>query len=150
MKDPLIAITASRRSVSAAILRNRTIEYTDVINLPDSPTRSCDAAIRFLGWMLEDFRPTLAAVSDLHVDGGRRVQILSAAIEGVLSSAQLPIWRVTTEVLLASYGVPPLESKVKLHEVARSFWPHLSDAREKTLEAAALGFHVQVERLLSA
>lgn len=149
MKDPLVSITVSRRSISVAVFRGRTIEYTDVINLPDSVQKGCDAATRFLRWIIEDFAPTIVALGDLHADEGRRVQLLNQTVEDVISSAQIPAWRVATDQLLESYGVPRLESKIKLREIAQSFWPQLSDAGEKTLEAAALGFYVQVERLLS-
>lgn len=147
--DPLISIAVSRRSVSAAVFRGRTIEYTNVINLPNSLEKACDAATRFVRWMIEDFAPTIVAVGDLHADDGRRAQLLDQTVEEVLATAQIPVWRVTTHQLLHSYGVPRLANKIKLREVAQSFWPQLSDASEKTLEAAALGFHVQIERFLS-
>ena len=149
MTSKLLAIRIRRRSVAAAVFSGRHLEYMDMLHLCNEPEVVTDAVARFLARILENFKPSDVALGTSRVAQGERVKALTQLVESMLTAEGVPIWKVDDKTLLESYAVPKLKNKDQLRPIVLSFWPHLGHRQASAFEAAALGLHVQVDRLLS-
>lgn len=149
MSSSLIATKIRRRSIAVALFSGQSLEYMDTLHLCNEPDLVTDAVARFLARLLEHFKPANAAIGISRAKQGERVKSLLELTEKMLASEGIPIWRVEDRALLESYAIPKLKNRNQLRPIVSSFWPHLGPRQLSAFEAAALGFHVQVERLLS-
>jgi hypothetical protein len=149
MTSKLLAIRIRRRSVAAAVFSGRHLEYMDMLHLCNEPEIVTDAVARFLARILENFKPGDVVLGTSRAAQGERVKSLTQLTENMLTVEGIPIWRVDDKALLESYAVPKLKNKDQLRPIVQSFWPHLGNRQISAFEAAALGLHVQVDRLLS-
>jgi len=149
MTSKLLAIKIRRRSVAVALFSGRTLEYVDTLQLCNEPAAATDAVARFLATLLDRFHPDSSAIGISRGRIGERVTTLTETAEMMLRAAGIPFWRIEDRMLLETYAVPKLKGRQQLRPIVRSFWPHLAEKQLTGYEAAALGFHVQVERLLS-
>jgi hypothetical protein len=148
-RSKLLAIRIRRRSVAAAIFSGRQLEYLDILHLCNEPAVVTDSVTRFLGGIIDNFKPADAAVGTSRAQQGRRVEELTQLTESMLTTKGVPLWRIEDKALLESFAVPKLKNKEGLRSIVLAFWPHLSHKQAAAFEAAALGLHVQTERLLS-
>jgi hypothetical protein len=149
MTSKLLAIRIRRRSVAVAVFSSRHLEYLDILHLCNEPEIVTDAVARFVARILENFKPGNVALGTRRAAQGERVKTLTQLIENMLTVEGIPIWRVEDKTLLESYAIPKLRNKDQLRPIVLSFWPHLGHRQASAFEAAALGLHVQVDRLLS-
>jgi len=149
MNSKLIAIRIRRRSVAAAVFLGRQLEYIEMLHLCNEPEIVTDSVRRFLAKIIESFRPADAALGASRAPQGERVKALTRMTEEILSTAGIPVWKVDDKSLLESFAMPRLRNKQQLRPIVQSFWPHLGNRQLAAYEAAALGLHVQVDRLLS-
>jgi len=149
MPSKLIAIKIRRRLVAVAIFSGRTLEHIEALQLCNDPKEVIDAVARFLAILLERFHPDSAVIGASHARVGQRVITLTETAETMLRAAAIPLWKIEDQVVLKTYAVPGLKSRHELRAIVRSFWPHLADRQLSGYEAAALGFHAQIERLLA-
>lgn len=149
MPSKLIAIKIRRRVVAAAVFSGRTLEHVEALQLCNDPEEVNDAVARFLASLLERFHPDSAAIGISRGRIGERVIALTDTAEMMLRAAAIPFWKVEDQTVLETYAIPKLKGRRHLRPIVRSFWPHLAERQLSGYEAAALGLHVQVERLLS-
>lgn len=149
MPSNLIAIKIRRRSVAAAVFSDRTLEHVQALQLCNEPEAVNDAVARFIASLLERFHPDSAAIGISRGAVGERVTSLTETAEAILRGAGIPFWRIEDQTVLEAYAVPKLKGRRHLRPIVRSFWPHLAERQLTGYEAAALGLHIQVERLLS-
>ena len=149
MTSKLLAIRIRRRSVAAAVFSGRHLEYMDMLHLCNEPEIVTDAVARFLARILENFKPGDVVLGTSRAPQGERVRSLTQLTEKMLTVEGIPIRRVDDKTLLESYAIPRLRNKDQLRPIVRSFWPHLSNRQTSAFEAVALGFYLQVERMLA-
>lgn len=149
MSLKLLAVKIRRRSVAIAIFSGNILEYTDALHLCNEPEAVNDTVAKFLAWIIENYRPASATVGISRAKQGQRVSTLLELTEKKLLSEGIPIHKIDDRALLESYAIPKLKNKDQLRPIVRSFWPHLGHRQASAFEAAALGFYLQVERLLS-
>jgi hypothetical protein len=149
MPSKLIALKIRRRAVAAALFSDRILEHVEALQLCNEPEAVKDAVARFIGSLLEKFQPDSAAIGISRGKVGQRVTTLTETSEAILRAAGMPFWRIEDQAVLEAYAVPKLKGRHHLRPIVRSFWPHLAGRQLSGYEAAALGLHVQVERLLS-
>jgi hypothetical protein len=149
MSSKLIAIKIHRRVVASAVFSGRTLEHLDTLHLCNEPDAVTDTVARFFAWSVENFKPEAAAIGFSRAAQGERVKTLLEMAEGMFAASGMPLWKIDDKTLLESFAVPKLKNKDQLKPIVRSLWPHLGNHQLPAFEAAALGLHVQVERLLS-
>jgi len=151
MKSKLAAFKVSRRSISAAVFTGQDLDYLDTQHLPNVPEAAADAVERFVSWIIENFRPEIAALAVVEEGRDRqlRAQMLIESTKKYLLHRGIPIWETSDPQLLESYAVPAVPSKKELRQIARSMWPHIETEHLPALDAALAGLYVQTERLLS-
>jgi hypothetical protein len=149
MQSNLAAFKVFRRSATAAIFSNRGLEFIDIKHLSNDPAKATEALNRFVGWILESFRPELSALGTDEDDNKPRTAMLTGIVESLLRRQGIPIWKVTDKELLDSFANPALTQKHDLRQIARSLWPQVAQEQIPALDAALIGLYVQTERLLS-
>src|SRR5579872_1560024 len=145
----LMAVRVERRAVAAAVFHGDHLEYGDARQLSSAPDKALSSAVGFVNWMLARFPVESVALESITNGGEFRRRLLLEAICGSLRDQTLPIWEIPKLVLFEGYGHPPLKSRAELREIATSIWPILAGTHAKVFiqDAAALGLHVQTERL---
>jgi hypothetical protein len=149
MKSKLLAIKIRRRMLALAVFSSRNLEHVETLHLCNEPEDVIDSAARFLACSVEKFRPDSAAIATGAVSQGERVKALLHLAETLFRAEGIPFWQIADKAVLQSYAVPALKGRRHLRPIVQSFWPYLDDKELLAFEAAALGFHVQVDRLLS-
>ncbi|SRR6266700_2790180 len=155
MPSKLAAFKIHRRAATVAIFSGRTLDFVDVHHLSNVPKVATETLSRFIGWIVENFHPEIAALaldeSGDESEGDRplRTQILTEIVERNLLEHGIPVWKVADSQLLESYAIPSLTQKHDLREIAASMWPYLAKEHVPAVDAALIGLYVQVERLLS-
>jgi hypothetical protein len=145
----LMAVRIERRTVAAAIFQGDHLEYADARQLSSARDKAVASAVGFVNWMLARFPVESVALESIPNDGEFQRRVLHDAICSALRERATPIWEIPKAVLLEGYGDPPLKSRQQLREIATSVWPVIAGTRAKVFiqDAAALGLHVQIERL---
>jgi hypothetical protein len=151
MQSKLAAFKIFRRSATVAIFTGHNLDFVDIHHLSNVPKIGSEALERFVGWVVENFHPHMAALgSDQDEDGrGQRTQLLTEVAERKLLELGVPLWKVTDAQLLESYSIPALSQKHELRMIARLIWPYVATQHLPALDAALVGLYAQVERLLS-
>jgi hypothetical protein len=149
MQSKLAAFKIFRRSATAAIFSNRGLEFIDIKHLSNDPIKATAAINRFVAWIVESFRPELAAIGTDEEDNKPRTTMLTGVVETLLRDKGIPIWKVTDKELFDSFATPALNQKHELRQIARSLWPQVAREQLPALDAALIGLYVQTERLLS-
>jgi hypothetical protein len=151
MQSKLAAFKVDRRSITVAVFRGQTLDYIDVQHLSNVPKVAVEAVERFIGWVVENFHPEMAALSvgDEEGDQRLRAQTLTESAEKYLLKQGVPIWKIDDSQLLESYAVPHVANKHELRQIAHSMWPYIGSQHQPALDAALVGLFVQTERLLS-
>lgn len=102
-----------------------------------------------MDWITRTFQIESAAIETLRSDPGTWKSKLTVEIIGQLRAIGIPVFEAEKAALLASFAHPPLRYRTELRRIVESIWPILS-TKDKTvgcIDAAALGLHVQVEKL---
>jgi len=149
MQSNLAAFKIFRRSATAAIFSSRGLEFIDIKHLSNNPAKATESLNRFVAWILESFRPELAALGTDEEDKKPRTAMLAGVVESLLRQQGIPIWKVADKELLDSFATPALTQKHELRQIARSLWPQVAQEQIPALDAALIGLYVQTERLLS-
>jgi hypothetical protein len=151
MQSKLVAFKVSRRFVTVAVFSGQNLDYVDIQHLSNVPKVAVEALERFVGWVVENFHPEIAAlaVDAEETDQQLRAQMLTESAEKYLLQQGVPIWKTTDSQLLESYAVPAVANKHELRQIARSMWPYVGSQHVPALDAALVGLFVQTERILS-
>lgn len=149
MSSRLAAFKIFRRSATAAIFSGRGLEFIDVKHLTNNPASAGETVDRFVGWILESFKPELVALGSEEEDSKPRTEMLTGIVESRLREQGIPVWKVSDKELLEAYATPALTQKHELRNIGRSLWPQVAKEQLPALDAALIGLYVQTERLLS-
>lgn len=145
----LAAFKIERRRVSAAVFVDERLDFSDSRQLPSVYAKALESAARYVDWITRTFQIESAAIETLRSDPGTWKSKLTVEIIGQLRAIGIPVFEAEKAALLASFAHPPLRYRTELRRIVESIWPILS-TKDKTIgciDAAALGLHVQVEKL---
>jgi hypothetical protein len=149
MHSKFVVFKIFRRAATVAVFTGRNLDFVDIHHLSNVPKIASEALERFVGWIIENFHPQMAALAVDEEDRQPRAQMLTEHAERYLLSQGVPICKVTDGQLLESYAVPALTNKHDLRLIGHAMWPYLAARHVPALDAALIGLHVQTERLLS-
>jgi hypothetical protein len=147
----VLAFHIQRRAVGLAAFNGIHLEHASVRQLSSKRSEAEKSVIEFARKSIAQFDPGSVALNIANQkDGGRSKMFRDALIQSLRSDG-IPIWEVSTDELLKSFGEPGLASPHNLHQTSIAIWPDLSTFRpsKPVLHAAATGLYVQSERLLS-
>ena len=148
--ERLMAVKVDRRSVAAAVFVGDQLDFSEVRCLSSTPAKAEESALAFLSWVMSNCEVESVAVERVAIRDPTRRTALNETVLALFRASAIPVWEVASADLLASYGHPPLPSRRELRVTARSiFWAVLrdDDPVSQELDSAALGLHVQTERL---
>jgi hypothetical protein len=145
----LMAVRVERRSVAAAVFHGDHLEYADARQLSSARDKALASAVGFVNWMLSRFPVESVALESIPNGNEFQRRVIHESICVSLRDQMLPMWEIPKLVLLEGYGNPMLKSRAQLRETATNIWPILAGTHAKVFiqDAAALGLHVQTERL---
>jgi len=148
MNYHLASIVTGHRLVAMAVFKGLSLDFCRVRHLSDSPDAAERAAIGFVKLVIDKFGVTAAAIETPRVERGRPT-LHAALIIQTLRRDAISLWQVETQNLLIAYGMPALQTRKILREIAKSIWPAFdSNPHADALRDAALvGLYVQSERL---
>lgn len=145
----LLAIRVHRRCIGAAVFQGTQLDYTERRQLGFNKDKALGSAVRFVNWLLDNFRVDSAALET--VPDGQEMcrRNLSSLIEDTLRERLLSIHRIPRSEVFAAFGQPHLRSSTELRNVVTGIWPILKGTGSKVFiqDAVALGLHIQIERL---
>src|SRR5437588_817555 len=118
MQSRLAAFKIFRRSATAAIFSGRGLEYIDIKHLSNNPKSASEGVHRFVGWILENFHPELAALATDEDDNKLRAEVLTGIVESRLREQGIPVWKVSDRELLEAYATPALTQKHELRSLS--------------------------------
>lgn len=145
----LLALRIERRCVAAAIFLGDHLDYTDIRHLSSAKDKALGSAVRFVNWLFDNFKIDSAAVETIPSAKEIQRRTLSDLIETTLQDRLLSIYRIPKSAIFEAFGQPRLRSRRELREVTTGIWPILEGTGGKLFirDAAALGLHIQTERL---
>ena len=145
----LLALRIERRSIAAAVYLGNHLDYTDFRQLSSSKDKALGSSVRFVNWLLDTFRIDSAALEIIPISQEIHRRTLSDLVEKTLQDRLLSLYRIRKSEVFEAFGEPRLRSRRELREVTTGIWPILAGSGAKVFvqDAAALGLHVQTERL---
>jgi hypothetical protein len=151
MNSNLAAFKIERRRVSAAVFLEERLDFTDSRQLPSVYDKASESAARYVDWIIRTFQIDSAAVESLRSDPATWKSKLTVEVISQLRALGIPVFEVDKAALLGSFAHPPLRYRTELRTIVELIWPILS-TKDKTvgcIDAAALGLHVQVEKMFA-
>ncbi len=145
------AFGISRREIAVAIFTGQQLDFWEIRSLPNDAEEAKTSASAFARWVIERLGIDGAAILNGRL-GSTRKEHLRTAICTALRERGIPILEANQEQLFAACSNPPVKRPCELREIVCSLFPQLSDQREvlPLLDAAALGLHVETQRLLTS
>lgn len=145
----LLALRIERRCIAVAVFVGTRVDYTEVRHLSSSKDKALGSAVRFVTWLLHCFKVDSAALEMISSPANIHRRSLSDLVEQTLRDNLLSIYRIPKSEVFEAFGEPRLRSRRELRELVVGIWPILQGGKAKALiqDAAALGLHVQTERL---
>jgi len=147
----LAAIRVERRAVAVAIMTGEFLEYTQAKQISSSTDKAITSAVGFVARVIGKFeRLTSAALEWVPSDDEVQRAAIQDAVHRLLRVQDIGICEVDRHELLAGFGSPALCSRMELRQViSRIYHPQLENepGLPWVQDAAALGLHVQMERL---
>lgn len=145
----LLVVRIERRRIAVAAFSGTRLEHVQARELSADLARANCTAERFVTWALEMFEPKAVMLEQGSVREGTRRRKLAAAIERRLAQYPLGFESVPPQAGTI-FGVPEPRSQRAVQDVARTIWPDAArQGKEAGLQAAALGLHFQMHRLLN-
>lgn len=148
----LAALSIERRTVALALFTNSHLEDVLIRHLPDEMAKAIQSLTGFLNSSIDLQHVQFMALPLPTTKSSRRAQMLNRTATDTLRLAGIPLMQVSEQQLLESYALPSLGNREQLRRSARSLWPSLNNVRATrcSLDAALLGLHAQVQRLLGS
>jgi hypothetical protein len=146
----LLAIKVERRGIAVAVFIGSKLDFHDVRSLSSQAEKAEDSAIGFLRWVISSFEIESATLERMTNGNEIRRAVLNQAILNMLRAGAIPVWEVSKRELLEGYGHPPLHTRVELRQAIQTIlWSMFNTDKPnyQELDAAAIGLHVQTERL---
>jgi hypothetical protein len=147
----VLAFHVQRRAVGLAAFNGIHLEHASVRQLSSKSLEAEKSVIEFARRSIAQFNPGSVALNIADQKDGGRSKMFKHALIQSLRTDGIPIWEVSTDELLKSFGEPELASRHDLHQASVAIWPDLNSFRpsKPVLHAAATGLYVQSERLLA-
>jgi hypothetical protein len=143
----LLSIRVERRAVSVALLLGTQLEYVQTRQLSSIRARAENSTASFIDWVLRQFEVESAALELVSADEEIQRMTLTHLVVANMRESALPVWEIDKAELLAAYGHPQPRFRREVREAVEAIWPALPENDEGALDAAALGLHIQTERL---
>jgi hypothetical protein len=144
----LAAIILQRRTVGIALLRKTRVEEIILRQLSYDLETAQKSTVGFLTEMSNRRKIEFIALLIPKEDASERIHIFHQESIRVVREAGIPLLEVSESELFASYGYPVLSGWAQLRKIGKTIWPMLNSA-SPSIDAALLGLHVQVERLIA-
>jgi hypothetical protein len=147
----LAAVSIERRAVCFTLFRQLQLEDVLVRQLPADEVKATNAVIGFLNQVIErDQIGYFAFIKPPDSVSSRYRQFYSASLQ-VIRAKGVPCIQISESDLFSAYSYPPLKRRDQLRKIGRTIWPSLNSqtVTRASVDAAVLGLHVQVERLLN-
>jgi hypothetical protein len=148
--DRLLAVKIERRSIALALFVGTRLDFHGVRHLSSQADKAEGSAVGFLSWAIDNLEIGSAALERMTNGNEIRRAVLNLAVLDVLRGNAIPVWEVSKRALLETYGHPPLRSRIELRQAVQEIlWARFNTDKpgRQELDAAALGLHVQTERL---
>lgn len=150
LQTTLAALSIERRAMSIALFRSTSLEDVLVRQFISDLPKASDSLVEFINQTLARHPTEFVALLRPAKNAGRQVQSLYSVAVSATRNAKIPLSEIDERSLFDSYGHPPLRRREQLRNAGRTLWPSLSDIRARSAaDAAALGLHVQMERLFN-
>jgi hypothetical protein len=148
-KYHLVAIRVERREVAAAVFHGERLEFTELHQLSSDRDKAISSAVSFISWVIGEFPVDSVALEPVAGEKESQRMALHQALTQHARENALAVLPVSKSDLFAAFGYPALQSRKELRQTLSSLWPILAGNGTKhlILDAVALGFYVQVERL---
>jgi hypothetical protein len=147
MQNQTLSIALSQDSLGLAVFKEQQLEYLEAYSLRAMP-KAAEASAGYVLRCIATFLPTTAV---LHDAPNTSSEIREAITEALKASGR-PVYEISAQEILASFGDPPLESKEELRYMMRVLFPQIPSSQLvlSSLDAVASGLHFQTKRLLAA
>jgi hypothetical protein len=147
----LAALGMERRTVSLALFTKAHMEDVIVHHIPAEMEKALNAFSGFLSRTLEFHTIEYMALARLPPATSSRLQRMHEICLEILHRHGIPYIQIPASDLFACYAHPPIAHKDHLRKVGRAIWPMLNAQRSprSSIDAALLGLHVQVQRMLN-
>lgn len=148
--ERLLAVKVERRSIAVALFVGTRLDFHSVRHLSSHADKAEGSAIGFLNWAIDNLEIGSAALERMTNVKEIRRTVLNQAILDIMRGNTIPVWEVSKRELLETYGYPPLRSRIELRQAAHEIlWALFNTDKPgcQEVDAAALGLHVQTERL---
>jgi hypothetical protein len=151
MNENLAAVRIGRRTIAVTIFLGLHMEHVEVIRLSsdiESALRRVPAIVQRL---LDQFEVTTVALESSPIHSERRTAKLQEALVAQLRAGAIAIWPVAFVDLCRHFSLVPVRARHALRQIASKIFPGLAGNSRSSLDwdAALLGLHVQIERILS-
>ena len=147
----LAAFKVERRTVAAAVFAGEHLEYAQLRQLASDSRKAESSAVGFAQWITDTLGIEVVALERVNQEPVSQRRTLTEAIVRSLGEEGIAAWRVQKIDLLSAYGIPALKTRQELRAIVHAFWPIVPAAsiHGSTLDAAALGLYVQIQRALA-
>lgn len=151
-RPSLAAFHIERRRISVAVFVDERLEFTGSRQLPSVFAKASESVGRYVGRIVSNLNVEAAALEQSQSKRDTWRSRFTKLVIAQLRTVGIPVFEVEKTVVLASFGHPPLSFRTDLRQVVSSIWPILATkgTHPSHLDAAALGLHMQVERMFGA
>lgn len=149
IRPSLAALHVERRRISVAVFADDRLEFTGSRQLPSVFPKAAESVGRYVAWIASNIQLEAAALERSQSMRDTWRSRFTKLVIAQLRTAGIPVFEVEKTVVLASFAHPPLLYRNELRQVVSSIWPILATkgTHPSHLDAAALGLHVQAERM---
>lgn len=147
----LAALGVEQRQIAVALFTRTHLDEILVHHLPSDQEKATTALVAYLRRTIESYCVPLLALQKPPINSRDRQHAIYGNAIAVARLMGVPTWEVSAEELFAGFGYPSLDRKEQLRRVGRNIWPVLASKgiARSSIDAAVLGLHVQVERMLA-
>ena len=151
MKEKLASVRIGRRTVAVAIFFGAHLEHAEVIRLSSDIGSALRRVPAIVQRLLDQFEVTTVALESSPIRAERRTSKLQEALVAQLRAGAIAIWPVAFADLCRHFSIAPVRTRHALRQLASKIFPGLGGNSQSSLDwdAALLGLHVQIERILS-
>lgn len=145
----VLTIRIERRRIAIAAFSGLKLDFAQVRELSSFDERAAKSAREFTAWAAETLRPKFVAVEAVRAEEETRRSHLACAVSRTLRFLPVAQTSVPAADVLASWGTPPIQTKMQLRVIGALLWPELAGrTHPAALDSAALGLHLQMKALM--